>query len=122
MDGVHGIVAADEEIIADIVPAEHFQEVGKIGGLQLVTAASQGRARRRAQALDGGRGLAAQVDHVAAQEAFDAESHAEGFLDGRLPKALLDDSAKAGIDHAGGTAALADDGITVKHETPFRSK
>ena len=40
--------------------------------------------------------------------------------DGLLPQACLDDSAQAGVDDAGGTAALADDGIAVKHDFDSR--
>ena len=83
---------------------EHFENLREIGVLELVAAASQGRTGRRAEALDHGRRLAAQVDHVALHESFDAEPHPERLADGLLGKALLDDSAQAGIDHAGGAA------------------
>ena len=63
---------------------EHFEDPREVGVLELVAAASQGRAGRGAQALDHGRRLAAQVDHVAPHEAFDAEPHPQRLADGLL--------------------------------------
>ncbi len=63
---------------------------------------------------------AAQVDDLAAHEAFDAVSHAQRVADGRLTAGGLDDAGQAGVDDARGSAALADDCVALKHVSPRR--
>ena len=55
MDRVHRVVAADEEEVADVVLAEHVEDAGKVGLLELVAAASQGGTGRVPQGRDRGR-------------------------------------------------------------------
>ena len=75
---------------------------------------------RRAAIVDGR--LAAEVDHFALHEALDAEPHSERFADGVACEAFFDDAAEAGVDDAGGSAALSDDGVAVKHESSARCR
>ena len=78
MDGVHRVVAADEEEIADVVPAEHVQDARESRRPSACAGNFPGpnwACVRRP--LDRGRRLPAQVDQFAAHEALDAEAHAQ---------------------------------------------
>ena len=77
MRGVHGIVAAVVEEIADVVRAEYVDQPLVLGAIlvdprELVARRAEGAARRVAQRADGGRALLAGVDHVLGERADDA--------------------------------------------------
>jgi hypothetical protein len=98
MDGVHGVVAADEEEIADVVLAQHLEDAGEVLFLDLMAGGSQGRGRGGAQAFEDMGGLAAQVEQALFHKALDAEIHAVYVLGqaGRLD--LVDHPGQAGVD------------------------
>ena len=116
VDGVHRVVAADGEEVADIEAAAARRGFpGKSASLSLWRQLPSAPNLSRPQGGDRAGFFRAQIDHLALHKAFDAVAHAERAADGRSIAGGLDDSGEAGVDHARWAAALADDGIALKH-------
>ena len=116
-DGIHAVVAADIEEVADIIAAQHVENF-LIDGLHLVAfrqfvaaasqirsggVAQQGELPRRAEHVR-------QVDHVVLEQPLNAVAHAVNMLYAVLA-AGAENARKAGIDDTGGAAALADNRV-----------
>jgi hypothetical protein len=115
MDGVHGVVAADNEDRVDVVPLELVQDPREVGFLQLVARRAQDRRGRMAKPLDGLDRLCGQIHELAGHESFDTPAHAEYPVDVSHLAASLDDAGQAGVDDAGGAAGLSDYGVALPH-------
>ena len=120
--GVHGVVAAVVEEIADVVRAEYVNQALVLGAIlvdsgQLVARGSEGAARRVAQGPDGGGALLAGVDHILGQGADDAVPAGVylAYLV-TVPARGFDQAAGRGIDDGGHSAGLCIE--RVLHESP----
>ena len=110
--GIHGIVAAVVEKIADVVGTEYLDQALVLGAIlvdsrQFVARGAEGAAGRVAQRADGGAALLAGVDHVLGQCADDAVPPRVDLAD---PVAVLargfDQTAGGGVDDGGYSAGL----------------
>ena len=77
VSGVHGIVAAVVEEVADVVRLEHFDEAlvlraVLLEALELVARRPESAGRRVSEALDSGAGFLAAIDEVFGERADDA--------------------------------------------------
>ena len=113
--GVHGVVAAVVEEIADVVLLEDFENalvvgVVHIGILHLVTAGAE-RGRRGVEELLQFLGvLFVHYEEPIVQNALDAVACAVDLCDVLAVEGGADDAVCGCVDHGGGTAGLADDG------------
>ena len=120
--GIHGIVAAVVEEIADVVRAKHRDQALVLGAVlvdprQLVARGSEGASRRMAQRPDRRRTLLAGIDHVLGERADDAVPSRINLAD---PVAVLagrfDQSAGGCVDDGGDPAGLGIKGVLWSHE------
>ena len=124
-DGVHGIVAADVEEVADVQLFEDGEELlvhGLVGVPvgQLVAAAAQEAGRRALEQLDvqvvGQHG--GKVHHTLLQQTGDAVAHAVDDV-GTAALAAFKDARKARIDDGSRTARLTNDCIFTHDDFSF---
>ena len=112
--GVHGVVAAVIEEVADIVLAEHLEDaliVGVVlGGIgDFIAAGAErggGRILQQRQLLGI---LQPHIKQAVVQHALDAVLRAEHLRDGAGLERRVDHAVCAGIDDGRGAAGLADD-------------
>src|SRR6202035_2740455 len=110
--GIHGIVAAVVEEIADVVRAEYVDQALILRAIlieprQLVAGRPEGAARRVAQGADGGAALLAGVDQVLGQGADDAVPAGINFADSAAMAARgFYQAAGGSIDDGGHSARL----------------
>ena len=118
-DGVHRVVAADVEEIADVQLFQDLEQLDvdglALGGVpirQLVAAAAQIAGRRALEQLNVQGGLELFIQHAgtALQQTRHAVQHAVD-LAGTAALAALIHAGQAGIDDRSGTAGLTDDCI-----------
>ena len=113
--GVHGVVAAVVEEIADVVLLEDLKDalvvgVVRVGIGDLIAAGTEGRGRG-VEHLFQLLGVLFVHDHQAVvQNADDAVERAVNGGDAFALKGSLDDAVSAGVDNCGRAAGLADDG------------
>ena len=124
-NGVHRIVAADVEEVADIVLLEDTKYLGKGVGildmvLQLPAAGSEcggGGAFKGVNFLFGIKNPE-KVDKILLKEALDTVFHTvEGFDDTRFMclDSTADNTRKGGVNGGGGAARLSNDSVSVKN-------
>ena len=121
MGGVHGIVAAVVEEIADVVGLEHFDQALVLRPIlvdagQLVARRSERAARGVTQPAHRRRGLLPHIDHVFGEGADDAVPPRVEFAD--LVPVLarrLDHAAGGGVDDGGDAAGLGIERILSGH-------
>ena len=120
-DRVHRVVAAREEVVANVVLLELLENARKIGFLNLMTATSKRASRRRFETLDDFRRDRRKVENLILHEPFDPVLHSEDFVHLGVGALLsefetaLNDTAKARVNDAGRSAALTDDHVALKH-------
>ncbi len=112
--GVHGVVAAVVEEIADVVLLEDFQNALIVGVVHirvgdLVPAGAQGGGGGIEQVLQLLRVLLVHDHQLIVQHALDAVDGAVDLGDVFVFQRGLDDAVGAGVDDGGRTAGLADD-------------
>ena len=115
MDGVHRVVPADEEHIADIEALELLQQAREILIPEFVTTASQGGAGSSLEGFDCFGSFLIEVDDVAFQKALNPKPHAQTAFDFRILSAGFDDAAKTGVDDGRGATALTDNRVSPHH-------
>ena len=126
--GVHRVVAADVEEIADVVRLEHLDravEVLPVLLLELVAAGADRAGRRRdAQQLDLLRRLRAEVHQLLLQHALDAvEPGVDRAEIVRERPARINDRAKAVVDDGRRPAGLRDDDVlAASHDSSLKSE
>jgi hypothetical protein len=116
VDGVHRVVAADHEQVADVVLLQAAQDRREVLVLELQPARAERAAGGVAERLERFPRLRAEIDQVAVEHAFDAEPHAEHALDRLAFQRGLDDAGQRGIDDCGRAAGLSDQGVRFEHE------
>ena len=112
--GVHGVVAAVVEEIADIVLLEDLQDTLVIGIIyvgirQLVAAGAQGRGGGVFHQVQLSGVLLSHVVQLVLQHTLDAVGGAQHLSDAGSLQGGLDDALGTGVDDGGGAAGLADD-------------
>ena len=116
-DGIHRVVAADVEEIADVQLFQNLEQLDvdglALGGVpvrQLVAAAAQIAGRRALEQLDIQRGFQLFVQHTGAalQQARHAVQHAVDLARAAALAAFIH-TRQAGVDDRSGTAGLTDD-------------
>ena len=119
MAGIHGIVAAVIEEIANIMLLEHFKDafivcIVLFGICDLIAAGTQrGRGRILHQAQLFGI-LQTHIKQTVIQHALNAVLGAQHLCDSPGFQSCINDAVCAGIDDRGGTAGLADDAGTLQ--------
>ena len=113
--GVHGIVAAVVEEIADVIFLEDLQDALEIGvvGLgvgDLVAAGAQSGGRGVQQQFQLGRIFLVHNHQAVVENAHDAVMRAVDLGDAVALQGGFDDAVGAGVDDGGGSAGLTDDG------------
>ena len=117
--GVHGVVAAVVEEIADVVLPEHLQDLLIIGivfvGIgDLVAAGAQRGGGRVLHLRKLGGVFLAQVEQIIVQQAHDAVLHAVDLGDDVAVQRGLDRAVRGSVDNGGRSAALAYDRSTLQ--------
>ena len=112
--GVHGVVSAVVEEIADVVLFENLQDalivrIVHVRVLHLITAGAQGGGRSVFQQLQLGGVLLAHVEQTVVQHTFDAVLRAQDAGDTGVFQSGADDAVGAGVDDRSGPAGLAED-------------
>ena len=112
--GVHGVVAAVVEEIADIVLLEDLENALVIGIIHigighLVTAGAQRGRGSILQQLQLGGIFFAHIEQAVVQHALDAVLSAQHAGDIGIFQRGIDDTVHTGIDHGSRTAGLPDD-------------
>ena len=97
VSGVHGVVAAVVEEVADVVRLEHFDEAlvfraVLFEALELVARRAERARRRVSEPLDGGAGFLAAVDEVFGERADDAVTAGIHLVDELRLHRCLDDA------------------------------
>ena len=119
MAGIHGIVAAVIEKVADIMPLEYLKNppivcIVLFGICDLIAAGTQrGRGCILHQAQLFGI-LQTHIKQTVIQHAFNAVLGAQHLCDSPGFQSCINDAVCAGIDDRGGTAGLADDAGTLQ--------
>ena len=111
--GVHGVVAAIVEKVANVVFLENLQNTLIIGVIQirvlhLITAGAQGGRRSIFQQFQLGGVFLAHVEQPVVQHAFDAVLRAQNAGDVGVFQSGADDAVGAGVDYGSGAAGLTD--------------
>ena len=115
--GVHGVVAAVVEEVADIVFLKNLQDALVIGVIcvrvsDLVPAAAQGRGRGVLEKLQLCRILLVHHKQLIVQDAHNAVGRTVDFGDTVRIQAGADGAVCAGVDDGSGAAGLANDHCT----------
>ena len=114
--GVHGIVAAVIEEVANVVGAEYLDQplifrAVLLDALQLEARRAERPCRRVLQRPDGGGALAADVDQILGERPDDAVPSRVHLADLPLAARRLDHPARGGVDDGGDAARLGVEGI-----------
>ena len=112
--GVHGIVAAVVEEVADVVLFEDLQDALIVGiihirVLHLIAAGAQSGGRGVFQQLQLGGVLLAHVEQPVVQHALDAVLRAQDAGDIGIFQRGADNAVRTGVDDGSGSAGLAED-------------
>ncbi len=123
MGGVHRVVAAVIEEVADVMCLKHLDQAFVfrpvfLDALELVTRGAECTARRVAQRGDRAGPLLAGIDHVLGERADDAVAAGIDVGDLRAMFARgLDDPAGRGVDHGGDAAGLGVKRVSSGHSS-----
>ena len=112
--GVHGVVSAVVEEVADVIFLEDLQDALIIGVvhirvLHLIAAGAQSGGRGVFQQFQLGGVLLAHIEQPVVQHALDAMLRAQDAGDVGVFQSGADDAVGAGVDDGSGTAGLAED-------------
>ena len=113
--GVHGVVAAVVEKVADVEVFEALQHRGVVSVGELPPAGAQGGGGGAGEQVQLSVIKRPQVHQVPGQDALGAEPGAVDGLDLAVALGLPDGPQQGAVDHRGGSAAVGDEHISFQH-------
>ena len=112
---IRGIVAADVEKRADAVRLQHPEDVPAVFQIRLVAGGAERRAGGSRDPLQVPPRFPGEIEEVLVDDAAHTVPRAVDPLDARLSARLQRGSHQRFVDNGGGTAALGDQNLSLRH-------